>query len=170
MARMRLSVYTLGLSAALLGMSMSFSGCAASGKPYEPKKARTVFYFPSRQHAPEPVYNRLREVRVPDPLPSGYFGAETAPIIHPVFHMKVKDVTLEKAAQLLASTARYNSFCAGTIADRKISINDLGNIDELGRKIARKADIHVVVDHENAQVRFLAHEVVSPKLYDEGLK
>lgn len=144
-------------------------GACASTEP-TPKPPRRAYYFPSRQLPLEPVYSRLREVRSPDPLPDKLFLAQQPPIIHPVFHMKVRNVTLEKAAQLLASTARYNAYCAGTIADRKISVNDLGNIDELGRKIARKADINVVVDHENAEVRFLPNAVVSPHLYEEGIR
>jgi hypothetical protein len=152
---------------ALVATSLICS-CGGSEKPYEPHQERKYFTFPARQLAPEPVYNRLTLVRPPDPLPDSDLQESDAPVIHPVIHLDIKDASLEQAARVLASAARYNAYCSSLIADRTITMSELGTIDELAKRISRKANIEVVVDHQNAEVRFLANKVVSPALFEEG--
>jgi hypothetical protein len=84
-----------------------------------------------------------------------------------VFQLSLKDATLEETARVLAATARYSSYTAPSIAEQKISIRNIGTIDELGRIIENKAQVQVVVDHENKEVRFLAAEAQSPRLFEE---
>ncbi len=132
-------------------------GCGPTSKEWEPdKKEPMVFDVAFRQLPPEPVYNRQRWVHLPEPLPSKELPDSSAPLIQPVFHMDLKNVTLEEAAKSLALTSRYTSYCASTIASQKISINSLGTTSELAEQISRKANVHVVVDDVNKEIRFMA--------------
>jgi hypothetical protein len=81
--------------------------------------------------------------------------------------LSLKNATLEETARVLAATARYSSYTAPSIAKNKISVTNLGTIDELARIIESKARVQVVVDHENREVRFLAAHAEQPRLFDE---
>lgn len=149
-------------------------GCYPGQKAYDPHAGkRSVFLASVRQTAPEPVYNRLRWVHPPESLPDrDVRGAEaeafqSAPPIRPVYHMTLKNASLLDASRVLAATARYEAFCAPSISEQKISIDNLGTIDELGSRISSLADINVVVDHDGRTVRFLAPEVTEPRLFNE---
>jgi hypothetical protein len=63
--------------------------------------------------------------------------------------------------------ARYSSYTAPSIAKNKISVKNLGTIDELARIIEGTAKVKVVVDHVNREVRFLAAHAEAPRLYSE---
>lgn len=160
---------------ALSILSLSLAGCAGV-KEYEPneKGKRTLFMPVVRSEAPEPVYARTRWVRPPDNLPTrDRPGAveepslQTAPRLRSVFHLSLKNSTLEETARVLAATSRYSSYTAPSIAAEKVSVDNLGTIDELARIIESKAHIQVVVDHQNKEVRFLAGHTEPPKLFDE---
>jgi hypothetical protein len=134
-------------------------GCHAGPKAWEPNKdgkEKKTFFFPVRQLPPQSVYNRLREVRPPSVLPSSTLSKSKTPKILPVLHLELESVSLEEAAKVLAESARYSYYCSSIVADKRVSINSLGTIDELGQEIAQKAGIDVVVDHSNTEVRFLA--------------
>ena len=136
---------------------VALTACGPTGKEWEPdKKEPKVFSMSTTQTAPQPVYSRLRWVHLPEPLPSRQMPESGAPQIYPVFHMQLKNTRLEDVARLLASTARYSSYCASTVADKKVTVNRLGTIDELAQYIQQDAGVRVVVDHENKQVRFMA--------------
>jgi hypothetical protein len=89
------------------------------------------------------------------------------PALRPVFHLEIKNASLEETARVLAALSRYSSYTAPSIATKKFSIENLGTIDELGELIARKAAIQVVVDHENKEVKFLAPGSEDPQLFTE---
>jgi len=156
-------------------LSLSFAGCAGV-KEYEPneKGKRTLFMPVVRSEAPEPVYARTRWVHPPDNLPNRdrpgaveELPLQTAPRLRSVFHLSLKNSTLEETARVLAATSRYSSYTAPSIAAEKVSVDNLGTIDELARIIESKAHIQVVVDHQNKEVRFLAGHTEPPKLFDE---
>lgn len=158
---------------ALLVLLVGVSGCMRGPKPYEPRQDRKVYSIAVRQVAPEPVYKRVRQGYLPEPLPARTVRASNAPLILPVIHLDVQDVTLEEAAKVLASSARYSSYCASSIAAQRLSLSTLGTIDELATKIARTANVQVVVDHNNHEVRFMSGskggtEVVEP-VFKSGL-
>ncbi len=152
---------------------MLFLGCSGV-KDYQPIPRNGGLFMPSvRTAGPEPVYARIKWVRPPEVLPQRDEGHQTAdnlresPSFRPVFQLTVKDITLEETARVLAATARYSSFTAPSIAKDKISVTNLGTIDELARIIEGKAQVQVVVDHENREVRFLAAHKEQPRLLDE---
>ena len=148
---------TLGMTIGIVAGSILLSACGPQMKEWTPdKKTPAVYEISARQTPPQPVYKKLRWVNLPEPLPSREPLESGAPVIKPVFHMELKNATLEEAAAALASTARYGSYCASTVADRKITINSLGTTDELANEISGKASVHVVVDHGNRQIRILA--------------
>jgi hypothetical protein len=84
-----------------------------------------------------------------------------------VFHLALKNATLEETARVLAATSRYSSYTAPSIASEKISVDNLGTIDELAQIIGSKAHVQVVVDHQNKEVRFLAARGEQPRLFEE---
>lgn len=160
---------------ALLGLTLlSTAGCGGP-KEYEPYSTsqRTIFMPSVRTVGPEPVYARTRWVRPPDILPhrDTAGGADSqvreTPSLRTVFELSLQNTSLEETARILAATARYSSYTAPSIASEKISIKNLGTIDELARIIESKAQVQVVVDHENKEVRFLPASAQSPKLFEE---
>lgn len=158
---------------ALTVLSVGFVGCGGV-KDYQPIPKHEGLFMPSvRTEGPEPVYARTRWVRPPDVLPQreSYRESETAlresPSLRPVFQLSLRNTSLEETARVLAATARYSSYTAPSIAKEKISVTNLGTIDELARIIESKARVQVVVDHENREVRFLAAHAEQPRLFDE---
>jgi hypothetical protein len=148
------------------------TGCGGV-KDYQPIPKSSGLYMPSvRTVGPEPVYARTRWVRPPEVLPqrdtsSDSAGLRDSPSLRPVFQLSLKNVTLEETARVLAATSRYSSYTAPSIAKDKISVTNLGTIDELARIIESKARVQVVVDHQNREVRFLAAHAEQPRLFDE---
>jgi hypothetical protein len=149
-------------------------GCSTSDvKPYEPtaKKGRTLFMPSYRVAGPEPVYARTRWVHPPEVLPSREGGdtdsSYETPPLRPVYELSISNGTLEQTCKVLASMARYSSYTSPSLAKEKFSLKNLGTIDELARIIEEKAQIKVVVDHENKEVRFLVRTTLEPTLFSE---
>lgn len=149
------------------------AGCGGV-KDYQPIPKDSGLYMPSvRTVGAEPVYARTRWVRPPEILPQreSYQAAEanerSTPSLRPVFELSLKNTSLEETARVLAATARYSSYTAPSIAREKISITNLGTIDELARIIESKARVQVVVDHDNREVRFLAAQAEQPRFFEE---
>jgi hypothetical protein len=133
------------------------TACTPHVKEWEPNKdEKKVFFFPVRSLPPQPVYSRVMEVRPPSVLPPRSLPTAPGPKILPVLHLELQAVPLEEAAKVLAKSARYSYYCSSLVADKKVSIDSLGTIDELGQMIAKKANVEVVVDHSNQEVRFLS--------------
>lgn len=149
-------------------------GCSTSDvKPYEPtsKTGRTLFMPSYRVAGPEPVYARTRWVHPPEVLPSRDEGdtdsSYPSPPLRPVYELSLKKSTLEQTCKVLASMARYSSYTSPSLAKETFSFKNLGTIDELARIIEDKAQIKVVVDHENKEVRFLVRTALEPTLFSE---
>lgn len=142
----------------LLLLGLALAGCWPTGKTWEPGDKKKVFGATHQQLAPEPVYNRLRWVQLPSVMPPENIEASSEKYF-PVVHLELKSARLDEAAKTLASLSRYHSYCAATIADRRISINALGTMDELAARIADQEKIEVVVDNDGKEVRFLARNV-----------
>lgn len=158
MSRKTFNVALIAASAALL------AACSASVSAPQ-KKERRVFSIAASQFPPQPVYSRIRNANAPDEIPGPEVQKLGRPIM-PVFHLELKNDTLESAARALAATARYRSYCASSIAGKKITLERLGTIDELAQELGKAADIRVVVDHDTKEVRLLAKSV-EPKLVPE---
>ena len=140
-------------------MLLGLSACGPSMKEWQPEDSSPKIYSISfRQIAPEAVYRRTRWVHLPDVLPASDVDSFASASIEPIFHLQLRNSTLEEAAQALAKAAGYSSFCASTLAQRKISINSLGTLRELAAEIGSAAAIHAVVDETSRQVRFLASQ------------
>lgn len=143
---------------ALLAGGLSSAGglSAGCGPVIQKKHDRENFFFPVSKYEPDPVYNRIMPVYLPNPLPRENKEVESAPRIFPVIQFEVKGATLEEAAMILAHSTRYQSYCASSIAQRRVTFAGLGTVDELAQRIADAAKIDAVVDHENREVRFLS--------------
>ena len=148
-------------------ITIGFAACGSTAKA--PTKPPKVFRVSMRQVAPEPVYSRIGWGQPPDPLITVKGTDEPTPYVTPVFHLDLKNATLEEASRILGSMSKYETYCSSVLAEQKITINSLGTLDELAREISQSAGIQAVVDHENREVRFLAGnlESVSPRFYQE---
>lgn len=164
---------TLALTIVLFGGAL---GCASGFKPYDPidHTKRTIFMPSVRAVGPEPVYARTRWVYAPEALPNREREGDNegpalrgSPRLRSVFHLALKNATLEETARVLAATSRYSSYTAPSIASEKISVDNLGTIDELAQIIGSKAHVQVIVDHQNKEVRFLAARGEQPRLFEE---
>ena len=131
-------------------------GCAPQGKEWTADETHRVFRPAIRQLPPDPVYNRLTKVYLPEVLPTKAEITTERPLVLPIIHLSLKEDSLDQAAKLLAQSARYNAYCSSSIASKKISLEVLGTIDELADEIAKTAAVKTVVDHINREVRFLA--------------
>ncbi len=160
----------------LLSLLLTASGCTKGPKEYQPYSAtkRTIFLPAVRSAGAEPVYARTRWTHPPEVLPQrerpgtkDSIEGRSAPMLRPVFHLELKNASLEETARVLAATSRYESYADPSIALHKITIENLGTIDELGQIIERKAQIQVVIDHQNKEVRFLAPTAEQPRLFKE---
>lgn len=140
----------------------ALASCGPTIPQWKPYKEQAFYGVAVRQLPPQPVYNRLRLVYLPEPLPGKDLQVASYNKILPVFEFEIGDGTIEEASRVLAETARYTSYCSSVIADRKFSFVGLGTIDELAAAISQKAAINVVVDHVNREVRFLANGTISP--------
>jgi len=161
------------ITVALLVCGVSV-GCSTSDvKPYEPnnKAGRTLFMPSYRAAGPEPVYARTRWVHPPEVLPARDGGdtdsSYDTPSLRPVYELTLKNATLEQTCKVLASMARYSSYTSPSLARESFSFQNLGTIDELAQIIEEKAQIKVVVDHENKEVRFLVRTALEPTLFSE---
>ncbi|MCB0331916.1 MAG: hypothetical protein KDD55_00385 [Bdellovibrionales bacterium] len=153
--RKRQQLHTAAKGVSFLTLALLLlPGCAATP---ESRKVPEVHSIAHRQLPPEPVYNRLRWVEPPEVMPKrDRQFTDTRPLVLPVFHLSLEDSTLKEASLVLAGTSRYHSYCSSKIADQKISLQSLGTIDELAQLIASQANIRVIIDHTNKEVRFLA--------------
>lgn len=152
-----------------LTLALTVAGCGGPKSPeWKPDQKRHAYAVALTQTAPEPVYNRLRWVHPPDVLPSKEIAQSGAGVIFPVVHLDLKAVSLDEASKALASTSHYSSFCASSIATKKITFSKLGTIDELAEAISKSADIRVQIDHEGQAVRFLPKPAPEPAFYGES--
>ncbi|HMO02715.1 MAG TPA: hypothetical protein PKA79_07005 [Oligoflexia bacterium] len=110
-----------------------------------------------KKFAPEPVYNRIRKVELPEPIISA--SSPTSPqkinLIMPSFELSVEDLPIEQIAKILADAVRYRSYVSSHLLDKRISYAGSGTIEELAAAIANKANIKISVDHISRELRFL---------------
>ncbi len=118
-----------------------------------------------RQTPPQPVYNRVMMARPAEVLPSRKVTFQNAPKTSPILHLEVNNVSLEQATRELGSLARYRTYTAAAVADKNISLDGVGTIDELADTLGREAEVYVSVDHGNHEIRVLPPKKTSAKLY-----
>jgi hypothetical protein len=139
-------------------------GCSSSPKAPKQRSVRHDWFYPTRQHAPEEIYSRLREVRPPEPVPEPPRDANRAPRLMPVMQFSVDQKSLVEVAQLLADSYRYGFYCSPIVADRKITLRAIGTLDELSAQVAELGQVKVTVDHENRELRILSGALVAQEL------
>ena len=149
---------------AALSLMLLCVGCSSSSDTVAPEQTAQVYTYSGRQLAPEPVYNRLRWVELPDVVPSRESPKQSSVAIQPVMRLSVDKVTLEELATLLANSVRYRSYCSGLIAHREVTLDLIGDVDELAAAIETAATIRVVVDHDAREVRFFQSEAIVPRI------
>lgn len=156
---------------------MSIVGCS---KPkVKPPTVPDTFMTAKRQLAPEPVYNRLRWVHLPDVMPrTGPHKLQSArsranlkqPMMFPVIHFELNNGTLNEAAQMLAASSSYRAFCDASFANNKISLEMLGTIHEIANKISEISGVEVLIDHSNREVRFVPRALTTDtRFYDQAV-
>jgi hypothetical protein len=156
------------LLTALLCSSFVFflSGCAAHEEPkFKKPKDTEVHPIATRQLPLPPTYNPVRWVRPPEVLPSRANPNQPKPVpkVAQIMHFTVKDTTLKETSEILANAMGYRSYCSSLIADRTITLDMLGTLQEVATEIEKNFRIRVVLDHDNKSVRFLANNPVVPQ-------
>lgn len=140
----------------LVSLLILMSACSSSDlKPYATEKHFELYGMATRQLPPDPVYNRLRWVYPPDTYPDSTEVPTSSSYIMPVFHMHVENSPLDETVKILAATLRYTSFCSSKVAAQRITINKLGTAEELAAEISRQANVNVIIDHQNKDIRFM---------------
>lgn len=163
----KLLIFTLAISV------LAAAGCSQKHAPLD-TEVRVNSVAP-RQLPLEPVYNRLRWVALPEVHPLTRVGTdrlfgEDRPRLLPVVHYTVSREPLCEAALILASTARYTSYCSSLVSDKVVSLDQLGTIDELALALSNRSGANIIVDHVNREVRVLSEvfEDNDPRFFNEG--
>ena len=138
-------------------------GACGDVKSYKPEPERKHFFHSVRQLPPEPVYNRLRWVYLPDPLPENPGATSAAPIV-PTVLLEIRNGTVESAARELGSAAGYRTAINPEIGSKPFSGSLSGTVDEAAGTLARNSGIEVQVDHGRKELRFLPATAVAPRL------
>lgn len=134
---------------------LSLSACSIfAGEAQLPEKRAQVYSVASRRLAPEPVYNRIRLVYLPDVKP-GSLADSNAPTLPMRARLSLKNNTLEQAGIALAAIGNYQAYTASSIAKQKLSLEAVGSLDELGAQLSMQSGAHVVIDHPHRQIRIL---------------
>ncbi|MCB0353697.1 MAG: hypothetical protein KDD64_09240 [Bdellovibrionales bacterium] len=158
------------ISAILLSLSLvASSGCSTADT--ESKKVPRVNRIAHSQLPPAPTYNRLRWVHAPETLPVRELQYQTAgidqrPLLLPVIHFEIQDKSLREASQVLAAATRYGVYCSSLVAERKVTLNSLGTVDELAAEISQQTETRVVVDHSNKEIRVLSGKVSEERFFE----
>ena len=158
-AKIALTVFTM----------IAFSGCSlfVPAPSADADKTAKTYKTATRQLAPEPVYNRVRWVHLPAPLPGRQKGQYDSPQITPRFEVSLKDASLEEVARTLAAPSGYRAYCASSIADQKVDLQGIGTIEEFVGIIEKKTGIKVLIDHDMRDIRFLAGNYHAPRFFEE---
>ena len=149
---------------ALLAVSL-LSGCGGISA-YHPPKERD-YRVTYRRFAPDSVYNRLKWVQLPAPVPSEKTAQGDLPYIFPIIEFSVKNESLEEAIGVLAASAGYQAYTESSIAGKKLSLEMLGTMDEVALRIAERADVKIVVDHDGKVIRVFGVGAETPRFTDE---
>ncbi len=160
-------------------MVFTMIGTGCSHPKVKPPTVPDTFMTAKRQLAPEPTYNRLRWVHLPDVMPrAGQDKLQSTraranleqPMMFPVIHFELADGTLNEAAQMLAASSRYKAFCDPSFANNKISLEMLGTIHEIANKISGISGVEVLIDHTNREVRFVPRALATDtRFYDQAV-
>ncbi len=133
-------------------------GCSSNDAP---PVVAPVYSIASRQLPPEPVYNRTAWAALPQPIP-GELPARGARMSQKL-EVNLSGVMLGTASNRIGKLFGYRSYCSPSISDRRITLKERGDLDELAEALATKASIRVVVDHENRELRLFALDSVAVK-------
>lgn len=130
--------------------------CSSGPEGVRKKEVRRDWFYPTRKQAPEPIYNRLRDVRPPEPIPDPPRGIERAPRLFPIIQINLRGAKLSEVARILAQSYRYGHYCSPLLAEKRVSVRAIGTLNELADEVARLGSVRVAVDHENREVRILS--------------
>ncbi len=154
----RLALITIFATLCLTSCSSSREGPQWSST----KKRPNTYRMATRQIPPQPVYGATTWVRPPQMAPNRKVEASDADVIQQIVKLDIKDRPLSEVVLILAATARYRSYCSSKVAKRRLTISSLGTLSELAMQIEDAANITVVVDHANKEVRFLPKSSIKP--------
>jgi hypothetical protein len=148
-------------------LALILTGCGSS-EPLEPP-AKT-YRVSDRQLPPDPTYNRLRWVHLPETHPTRDLhpiSHSSRPKLLPIVHFSIENKPLCEAAAMLAALGRYSSYCSSLVKDRTITLKALGTIIELAERIEAEHPVQVIIDHDHRQVRFLAKQGSQERFFGE---
>lgn len=128
------------------------TGCLSNKVPavYEPP----VYTIANRQLPPQPVYNPVRWVALPDPIPErGISKSRTR--IEPIFEFSVDNASSKELCEIMATGLHYKGYCSNASTTDKIKLNTLGTMDEIFLKIKRDAKLNLQLDHQKKEIRVI---------------
>ena len=146
---------------ALICLAVSLTSCSMSGNNNKPER-KQYYTTISRQLAPEPVYNRIRYARPPEPLPKldpaveAYLAKKAKE--RPRIYLGLKNASIEELAKNLSEPYKYQYYVSSKLSKKKVTFNGSGNIDELANSVQAENKFNVIVDHENKEVRIMPTE------------
>lgn len=154
---MRSSILSSQIVLALMLLS-TICGCSKHEPKWNPEEGTPIYSVAFRKLPPDPVYNRVRFGYPPETMPVRAAPEVRSNEIMPVIHLQVKNESLENTALILASSMRYRSYVASKVADKPVTLDRLGTLDELAEVLARRMNVRVWVDHGGRTMRILPPE------------
>lgn len=154
-----------------IGLSCTYiTGCGPTQqKQWEPAKLQqSTFALSRRQLPPEPTYRRATWVHSPQVKPSRELPQGAEQMIEPVVEIAVTRIPLKDFAKVLSSANGYSVYTASSIAGRRVTIRQLGTIDEIAGAVAKSLGIYALVDHQSRQISFFESKRVVPDFYFGG--
>lgn len=161
MLRLNIKLYTFILLVSLpLITGCAFLGYYEKGTP----KEKIVFKVADTTHAMQPIYGTHRTVLPPYVNPSRDLPESDAKF-YPRYRIKPQaGSTVEQATETLAATMGYRYYCSSLVAERKISLDKTGTIQQLIEELESKGHVRVVIDEELKDIRVFDRDPVRAKL------
>lgn len=116
-----------------------------------------VTYEPAHQQLPaEPVYSRTRWSQLPGAYPVS--STKESPYFMPPLRVDLPNTTLAGAIGAVAKTIGYEQAVDPEVANRRVSLQRSGSLEEIVAEIGEQSDTITVVDHEQRVVRAVGSE------------
>lgn len=145
---------------------IALGGCTSPTELYDGLELPVEHYTYSTRQEPTPrVYGRMMWSQPPRPLKVSN-APSNAPLLMPRIEIDMVDATLGEALESISQTMGYRLIYPRDVAGRKISVRQVGTLEEILEEIASQGGVGVLLDHEERVIR-VGQERTVPSLPGE---
>jgi len=140
----------------IIGLALLVVGCSGSSVPPEPPLPPIT-----REAHYEPPYAATSLTQTPDTYPAEV--SENTPLLSPTFDLQLRSASLSEALQALAQSIGYGVNVPASVANRRVSVVQVGTVVELLESVAQQGRVTAELDHDARRVRVYDSSTI-PKL------